>query len=65
MFTGIVEELGEVVAIVPGEESSRITVRGAVSHEHQFRAGHRPGRDPHIRRQPLSTGRLRSGFPGG
>ena len=27
MFTGIVEELGEVVAIVPGEESSRITVR--------------------------------------
>lgn len=31
MFTGIVEELGEVVAIVPVEESSRITVRGAVT----------------------------------
>ena len=28
MFTGIVEELGEVVGLVPGEASARITVRG-------------------------------------
>lgn len=28
MFTGIVEELGEVVALEPGAESARITVRG-------------------------------------
>lgn len=28
MFTGIVEELGEVVALEPGRESARITVRG-------------------------------------
>lgn len=31
MFTGIIEELGEVVAIEPGSDSSRITVRGAVT----------------------------------
>ena len=30
MFTGIVEELGEVVAIEPLEDASRLTVRGAV-----------------------------------
>jgi riboflavin synthase len=30
MFTGIVEELGEVVALEPGAESARITVRGPV-----------------------------------
>jgi riboflavin synthase len=30
MFTGIVEELGEVVALEPGPESARITVRGPV-----------------------------------
>jgi riboflavin synthase len=30
MFTGIVEELGEVVALEPGMESARITVRGPV-----------------------------------
>ena len=28
MFTGIVEELGDVVAIEPGEDSARLTVRG-------------------------------------
>ena len=31
MFTGIIEELGEVVAIESGAESSRITVRGRVT----------------------------------
>lgn len=31
MFTGIIEELGEVVAIETGTESSRITVRGEVT----------------------------------
>ncbi len=31
MFTGIIEELGEVVAIEGGADSSRITVRGAVA----------------------------------
>lgn len=31
MFTGIIEELGEVVAITPGPDSSRITVRGEVA----------------------------------
>lgn len=31
MFTGIIEELGEVVAIETGTDSSRITVRGAVT----------------------------------
>lgn len=31
MFTGIIEELGEVVAIEPGADSSRITVRGSVT----------------------------------
>lgn len=31
MFTGIIEELGEVVAIEPGADSSRITVRGEVT----------------------------------
>ena len=31
MFTGIIEELGEVVAIDPGADSSRITVRGEVA----------------------------------
>jgi len=31
MFTGIVEELGEVVAIDTGTDSSRITVRGEVA----------------------------------
>jgi riboflavin synthase len=30
MFTGIVEELGEVVALTSGPESARITVRGPV-----------------------------------
>jgi riboflavin synthase len=30
MFTGIVEELGHVVAVDPGEESARLTVRGPV-----------------------------------
>ena len=30
MFTGIVEELGEVVGLEPGAESARITVRGVV-----------------------------------
>ncbi len=30
MFTGIVEELGEVVAIEPLDDASRLTVRGAV-----------------------------------
>ena len=30
MFTGIVEELGEVVRLDPGRESARITVRGPV-----------------------------------
>jgi riboflavin synthase len=30
MFTGIVEELGEVVALDPGPQSARITVRGPV-----------------------------------
>ena len=30
MFTGIIEELGEVVAIEPGADSSRLTVRGEV-----------------------------------
>jgi len=30
MFTGIVEELGEVVRLDPGPESARITVRGPV-----------------------------------
>jgi riboflavin synthase len=30
MFTGIVEELGEVVHLEAGEESARITVRGAL-----------------------------------
>jgi riboflavin synthase len=30
MFTGIVEELGEVVRLEPGPESARITVRGPV-----------------------------------
>ena len=30
MFTGIVEELGEVVHLEAGEESARITVRGPV-----------------------------------
>jgi riboflavin synthase len=30
MFTGIVEELGEIVALEPGAESARITVRGPV-----------------------------------
>jgi riboflavin synthase len=28
MFTGIVEELGEVIALEPGEDSARLTVRG-------------------------------------
>ncbi len=28
MFTGIVEELGEIVAVVEGSDSSRLTVRG-------------------------------------
>ncbi|WP_338748400.1 riboflavin synthase [Janibacter alittae] len=31
MFTGIIEELGEVVAIETGSDSSRITVRGDVT----------------------------------
>lgn len=31
MFTGIVEELGEVVAIETGRDSSRITVRGDIA----------------------------------
>lgn len=31
MFTGIIEELGEVVAIEPSTDSSRITVRGSVT----------------------------------
>ncbi|WP_114201341.1 riboflavin synthase [Janibacter anophelis] len=31
MFTGIIEELGEVVAIEPGADSSRIMVRGEVT----------------------------------
>lgn len=31
MFTGIIEELGEVVAIDTGTDSSRITVRGEVA----------------------------------
>lgn len=31
MFTGIIEELGEVVAIEQGADSSRITVRGSVT----------------------------------
>ncbi|KRE37579.1 riboflavin synthase subunit alpha [Janibacter sp. Soil728] len=31
MFTGIIEELGEVVAIEPAADSSRITVRGSVT----------------------------------
>lgn len=31
MFTGIIEELGEVVAIEGGADSSRITVRGVVA----------------------------------
>lgn len=31
MFTGIIEELGEVVAIEPGTDSSRITVRGDIT----------------------------------
>lgn len=31
MFTGIIEELGEVVAIAPGADSSRLTVRGEVT----------------------------------
>ncbi|WP_068317594.1 riboflavin synthase [Janibacter anophelis] len=31
MFTGIIEELGEVVAIEPGADSSRITIRGEVT----------------------------------
>ncbi len=30
MFTGIVEELGEVVAVVPAAQSSRLTLRGPV-----------------------------------
>ena len=30
MFTGIVEELGEVVAVEPLQDASRLTVRGAV-----------------------------------
>lgn len=31
MFTGIIEELGEVTGIEPGADSSRITVRGEVA----------------------------------
>ncbi|QNF93499.1 riboflavin synthase [Janibacter sp. YB324] len=31
MFTGIIEELGEVVTIEPGADSSRLTVRGEVT----------------------------------
>lgn len=31
MFTGIIEELGEVAAIEPGADSSRLTVRGEVT----------------------------------
>jgi riboflavin synthase len=30
MFTGIIEELGEVVELVPGADSARVTVRGPV-----------------------------------
>src|SRR3954447_2821812 len=30
MFTGIIEELGQVVELVPGAESARVTVRGPV-----------------------------------
>ncbi|WP_432540351.1 riboflavin synthase [Kineococcus sp. SYSU DK002] len=30
MFTGIVEEIGEIVAVEPGAESARLTVRGPV-----------------------------------
>ncbi len=30
MFTGIVEELGQVVELVPGQDSARVTVRGPV-----------------------------------
>jgi riboflavin synthase len=30
MFTGIIEELGQVVELVPGEDSARVTVRGPV-----------------------------------
>lgn len=30
MFTGIVEELGQVVELVPGEDSARVTVRGPI-----------------------------------
>ena len=30
MFTGIVEELGEVVAVEPLQDASRLTVRGPV-----------------------------------
>jgi riboflavin synthase len=30
MFTGIIEELGQVVRLVPGADSARITVRGPV-----------------------------------
>ena len=38
MFTGIVEELGEVVGLQPGADSARITVRGPLVTE-----GARPG----------------------
>ena len=30
MFTGIIEELGQVVEVVPGADSARVTVRGPV-----------------------------------
>ena len=30
MFTGIVEELGEVIAVIPQAESARVTIRGPV-----------------------------------
>ena len=30
MFTGIIEELGRVIWLVPGEDSARVTVRGPV-----------------------------------
>ena len=30
MFTGIIEELGQVVELVPGADSARVTVRGPV-----------------------------------
>jgi riboflavin synthase len=30
MFTGIIEELGQVVRLVPGADSARVTVRGSI-----------------------------------